>query len=401
MPTDHELMQELTATVHEANDLYTKKLEQLNVRVDEIELAAQKQGLDTVPRRRRTSAQEQAGILPPDAKIADRIRERTDEPDLRGEPFRLGAILQAKATGRRDHLSAPEQKALAEGDDSAGGFLVPGWAFGETIDKARNRARVIEAGCRTMLLPASTTVFPALATGAAGVWHAENAADIEESMTFGRVEAQARTAAVLIRLSRELFEDLTPEGAALIEGDLTQALALKLDYAALRGSGVGNEPMGVRNTPGLNVVSMGTNGATPTNYDPVLDAIGAVREDNGEPTAIIATPRTWGTLAKLKTGLSGDQTQLAQPHEVIALPRLATNQIGDAITWGSSGDTSELYVGEWPRMILGFLPELRVQVLRLTERYADQLQLGLVAWIRGDVIVTRGSYFAVVAGIRP
>ena len=109
-------------------------------------------------------------------------------------------------------------------------------------------------------------------------------------------------------MSRELFEDDTPVGFAAIENALTTSVAQAVDYAALRGTGTGSEPRGILHTAGINTLAFGgSNGATPTDYDFLLDAIGNVWDENGEPTAAIYSSRTATTLAKLKTGLAGDK----------------------------------------------------------------------------------------------
>ncbi len=45
--------------------------------------------------------------------------------------------------------------------------------------------------------------------------------------------------------------------------DFAIALGLAVDLATLRGSGSENQPLGIANTPGINSVILGDNGATP------------------------------------------------------------------------------------------------------------------------------------------
>ena len=89
--------------------------------------------------------------------------------------------------------------------------------------------------------------------GVTGAWRNENAAVAESDAVFERVTLTARTLAVLTRLSYELFQDLTPAGAEIIEQELIKSLAVELDRVALRGTGTAPEPRGVLNQTGVTI----------------------------------------------------------------------------------------------------------------------------------------------------
>ena len=87
------------------------------------------------------------------------------------------------------------------------------------------------------------------------------------------------------------------------------------------------------------------------------------------------------------------------PRMVADLQHFVTNQIPDNLTQGTSTDTSEVYCGFWPDLMIGVRQDLRLEVLR--ERYADNLQIGLIAHIRADVQLAHAAAFVVVTGVRP
>ncbi len=60
---------------------------------------------------------------------------------------------------------------------------------------------------------------------------------------------------------------------------------------------------------------MGTNGATPTNFDLFVTAIESVRAANWEPNAALYSPRTAGTMSRLKdtTGQPMRQPKTSPP----------------------------------------------------------------------------------------
>lgn len=180
-----------------------------------------------------------------------------------GEEFSLGRLVRGMVTGRWEDAEL-ERRALAEGTDSAGGFLTPEILASSVIDRVRNQARVIEAGAQTVPLESDRHSIPRLATGVTGAWRNENAAVTEQDPTFERVTFTPRTLAVLTRISFELAEDMTSGSAAIIERELSAALALELDRVALRGTGTAPEPRGVKNQSGVTAQAVGgANGATP------------------------------------------------------------------------------------------------------------------------------------------
>jgi HK97 family phage major capsid protein len=276
--------------------------------------------------------------------------------------------------------------------------MVPEFLASKVIDRVRNKAQVIAAGALTIPMDSDTLNVARLATGSAAEWKLENAAVSESDQTYERVQLKAKTAVVLQRLSQELFEDLSPEGLRVIENEIAQALALKLDFAALRGSGVDPEPRGIRNQAGVNIVSLGANGTKPTDFDFLIDAVSAIRDENGSATAAIMASRSLTTLDKLK---ASDNQPLRQPEVVAELRKLVSNQIPTDLTHGTSNDTSEAYVGGFENVLIGVRPQLGIRFKVLDQRYADNLQVGLIAWLRADVALAHPEHLSVVTGIKP
>ncbi|GAA2987605.1 phage major capsid protein [Streptomyces fulvorobeus] len=312
-----------------------------------------------------------------------------------GGEVRLGALLRTWVTGRRDGLNDAELRAMAEGTATAGGHLVPTPTAAQLIDRARNTARVFQAGATTVPMDSATLKVPRLTGSSAPAWRNENAPVAEGDLTLDAVTLTARSMAFLVKMSRELIEDSQPGIVNVIETDLAAQVALELDRVALRGTGTAPEPRGVRNQTGVTLISHGTNGETIANlgYDMLIDSQAAIRAQNFEPTAVIDSPRTEQGLAKLKD-LNG---QYIQPPAGL-LPRHPTNQIPINLTVGSSTDTSEVYTGQWDQLYFGL--RTGPMTIQLVERYADVGQVALLIWMRGDIALAHGEAFAVDLGVR-
>src|SRR5207244_1562131 len=122
-----------------------------------------------------------------------------------------------------------EHRALTEGTNSAGGFLTPEPLAAAFLDRVRNASRVMQAGAHTVPMASDTLSIARMTSGATVAWKSEGNAITPSDMVFDRVTFTARTLPILVKLSRELFEDMQPEAAAGIEREIAAALALELD----------------------------------------------------------------------------------------------------------------------------------------------------------------------------
>lgn len=323
-----------------------------------------------------------------------RILDKTERLSTNAQPsVKLGDILAGILTGSRD----PDVRAaLSTGTDSAGGFSVPTEVLPEFIDRLRSRTRVIEAGARTMMLEGGRVRIMRTETDPVAGWRAENAAVGDSDPTFGGINFVPRSLAALVKVSRELLDDSVNVAEAL-QAALVGALSVELDRAALFGTGAtDNQPVGLFTVAG-NTVSLGTNGAQMTSYDPMLDALYELEADNViAPTAAILHPRTGRTINKLK-----DTTgqPLMRPTALANLPMLSTTSVPIDQTQGTSSDCSTVFVGDWSQCIMGIRQELVIQ--RLNETFAGNLQVGFLAYLRADVGFAQPNAFAKIVGIKP
>jgi HK97 family phage major capsid protein/HK97 family phage prohead protease len=310
--------------------------------------------------------------------------------------FSLGRAVRGMVTGAWDDAEL-ERRALSEGSDAAGGFAVPSPLASYTIDLIRNASQVINAGAVTVPMESETLTIPRLASDPTPEWHEENAEVKDSDPSFERVTFTAHTLPVLTRISMELFEDISSSASDRISNALIQSVSLEMDRAALRGSGTDPEPKGLRNQEGVDIRSLGTNGAKLTDWSAIVKALGAVKRRNITPSGVIWSSRTAETYALMTDTL---HQPLMPPQYVREVPFYETNQIPDDLTQGTAKEeASEVYVGRWSDLLIGVRPTLGVRLRQLNERFADNLQVGLLAWIRCDVQIAHPASFSVITGV--
>ena len=381
----------------------TAELETIKRGVDELRARLpQVDGRLTQHGARTEAHDEPSDSLRPEQRVSDWLHERGhirsggyDEP----ASLSFGKAVRGAVTGRWNGAEA-EQRALSESVVGSGGYLLGPALMGNVVDRVRNAMQVMKAGATTIPLTSDQTYLARLATGTTPVaWHAEAGAVATSDMSFERIVFNAKTLPIIVKISAELFEDLSPEATDTIEREISQALSLELDRACLRGSGIDPEPQGILNQAGVTITSLGSgNGGQVSGFDTLTDAISVVRGKNIEPSAVLWASRTQQSHDKLKTSIG---SYVEPPSSIAAIPRLSTNQIPTNLTVGSSSDCSEIYIGRWSDLLVGIRTDMRLQVRTLSERYIDNLQYGLLCYLRADVQLAHPESFNVLTGVRP
>lgn len=173
----------------------------------------------------------------------------SDTEDLGGQFKSFGEFL---ATVKDKPNDGRLVKALSEGTDSLGGFLVP-QQFAKQIlmnslEKAiiRRFATVIPMASDTINIPkvTDTTHASDVYGGLVGVWVEESGSATVDEPTFGQLKLIAKKLLLYTETSNELLADSAIALEALILKLFGDTLAYYEDQAFIDGDGVG-KPLGI------------------------------------------------------------------------------------------------------------------------------------------------------------
>jgi HK97 family phage major capsid protein len=298
--------------------------------------------------------------------------------------------------------ASPEARAVVSvGTDADGGFAVPSRLMGEVLAALVPESAVMQAGAGILPLEdfgAKGFTLAAVDTIPQAAWRAENGNVFESSPGFRAVQMTPRSLSFYFKVSREWLADAVGVEQVLTTA-IAQAFAKELDRAALLGTGTAPEPRGVAATAGIIAVGNGANGASlaTAKFANFLAAVQQLLEANAPmPTAAIMSPRSRVVLA----GLADTTGQpLMRPEMLDSLRMLTTSQVPNNLTVGSSTDCSQIYLGEFGRMVYAMRERMSIQ--RLDELFATSGQVAFVGHVRADVGVMYPKAFAVVSGVRP
>ncbi len=327
------------------------------------------------------------GLIAKD-KLVDTL-ERSQRQELSLTKTLRGVILGSWEGAENEH------RALGSLSGTTGGFLVPTALSANVIDLARNKSVALDAGAITIPMESSELTIVKVSGDPRGYWRPEHGAITESQPTFSPVNLKAVSLGCLVRISIELLEDALNIGDVVAQ-TISEALGLELDRVALLGSGVG-EPRGIANTPSVESLSLGANGATPANYDIFSEAVEAVQTANGNPSVVVFSPRTQGTLDRLKDSTN---QPLQAPESFKNLRKLASNQIPNDIVQGTSSNTSMAVVGDFTQVAIGMRTQLVLESSRVAGDAFEKMDVLVRAYLRADVAVLRPSHLTKIVGIK-
>lgn len=208
-----------------------------------------------------------------------------------GEKFSFSRMFYGVATG--DWSQSPlehevsvqarekAQKAMATSPDTAGGFLIPTEVLlDQVIPLLYSSSVAMTLGARDLGgLRAIPTTIPRVSGGTTAYWVGEGSTITASDMTLANISLSPKILATLTAFSDLLGSVGVPSIDQMIREDMAMQAALKLDLAALKGTGSGGEPTGILNTTGIGTSAVTTSFGGDT-YDELLAMRSTVRGNN-------------------------------------------------------------------------------------------------------------------------
>ena len=330
------------------------------------------------------------GIKPGDGEKAEDVQKKAEE-DYREAFVRwLSAGADSLTPEHRALMQSRfvpgEGRQLGVGTGAAGGFLVPQGFYEQIITSmrafggVRNSRANIFATASGQALPIPTTDD----TANTGMRIAENTQITDLATTYGqRLLGAHMYTSRIIRVAIQLLQDSAFNIETHLAGIMGTRLGRITNTEFTTGTGTG-QPQGVQ-TGATSGVAATAGSATSITYANIV-----AMEHSVDPA--YRTGAEWmfhdTTLKALKQMVDGQQRPLWTPGLAVREPdtilgyRYVINQDMPVMAANARsilfGDFSKYFVRD----------VLDMQVLRLTERYADFLQVGFLAYSRHDALLS-------------
>jgi HK97 family phage major capsid protein len=320
--------------------------------------------------------------------------------------------------GEKEFLRGITQKALAEGTDSAGGYLVPQEWMPDILGLLR--ANAIVRGANPRFVPFNKQMNQtSISSGASASYTAENSRITPSEQVFAEaVLMTPKNLTAMVPVSNYLLADAA-NADSLIRDDMVEVIALREDLAFLRGTGGSGEPLGLRNKVGttLDPITPPTNGFQPSMAD--LRIIRAYYLNNNAGAVELAWFFHPAFFAYLSTQTDADGHFLLDAN-LLSLDAdgrggvldgtrfYLSTQIPINLTQGASSNATDIMLVNMRECIVGINQELELAVSTEAAWSADgtnwnsafqQNQTLFRAVVRHDIAHRRPSQILVQRGV--
>lgn len=302
------------------------------------------------------------------------------------------ALMYSKA----DPNSQAVLRALVEGTDSEGGYLVPEELRAEVF-RVLPDVSIMRRVARTIPMSTDTLKLNTLTARPVAYWTAEYASKSTTSAEFGQVTLNPHDLVCLLPVSEQLLADANINMVQFIVELFTEAIALGEDKAFFTGSGTG-QPKGINQETLSSRDALGT-----LDFDDVIALMDLVpqRVTQSPGAAFVGTRYVKRILRTVKdsTGAPIWRDGGAAQNSVGESKRLPDMLYGYPFYEQNDLSNDELYFGDWRYYIIG---DRQTVSVRTTTEGGDAwrrnaMEIKAVERVDGQAVLT--SPFAKVTGI--
>lgn len=283
----------------------------------------------------------------------------------------------------------------------------------EFVRALRNKAVVAKLGAQFFSDLVGNVDFPRLTDSSTSYWLAQGQTIPESNLTVDLVSLRAKTIAAIVPVTRRLIMQGAPDAEAVVREDLLATIALGFDQAAIVGTGLNNEPLGILNTPGVGAVAIGANGGALA-WNHVVQLETEIAVDNADDgTCYYLTNAAARGKMKQTQKVTGQASFLwddfpnpayGQPGEARSLGMVngyaafCSNQVPADRTKGSGTNLSSLIFGDWSQLMMASWGILEI----LPNAYGAGFGQGIIqirAMLDADISVRHPESFSVCTDI--
>lgn len=364
-----------------------------------------------------------------DAKKRAPQEKKTPEQKLAAS-FSLSRAINTRM--RRDYLEGAEREmheeahreAKASGiqDMSPGGIALPSWAMkavtgkqkrdmqqrAHTVGSPASMGNLVQTDYREHI-PALTPEMQVLNLGAelwsgltgniqmtretnqaSSSWVGETDASVEQTITTEKVNLVPHRLTAFAKQSRQLLAQTSGLSDQIIGRNLENAISLGVDLAAINGSGIGDVPLGLLNTSGVNAAYAGgaalvgdnPNGAALVRADLVnAEKLVAVQNAQFPNMKWLTNPKVRAALKNIKVDAGSGRFLWEDMAELLGYPALVSTQVPSDLVKGASGATlSAMIFGDWSKLIVAQWAGIDIILDEVTLASQAEFQLFVHSW---------------------
>ena len=340
------------------------------------------------------SIKDQIDVIERTAEMKKELAANAEVREAAPKATRKGAFEKYLRNGM-GALNSNERSMMAElrgtstqiaGTDTLGGFLVP-QDFSNELDMATLFTGEVERLAKKLNTAGGALLdYPTIndtATDAGLI--SEAAAVTVQDMTFANAQLSAYNYASQVRVSMQLLQDNAFDLNAFLAEAMGERIARATNAAFTTGTG-SSQPQGI-----ITGATLGNTAASATaiSADDILDLIHSIDPSyrNKASFGLMANDSVIAAIRALGLGSANDfpifipSMEAGQPDKLFGFNLYYNNDMESAITTGKK----TLLAADFSKFVVRSAGG--VQMVRLNERYMDELEVGFVSYARKDAKV--------------
>ena len=340
------------------------------------------------------SIKDQIDVIERTAEMKKELAANAEVREAAPKATRKGAFEKYLRNGMGS-LNANERSIMGElrgtstqiaGTDSLGGFLVP-QDFSNELDMATLFTGEVERLAKKLNTAGGALLdYPTINDTATDAGLTSEAAAVTvQDMTFANAQLSAYNYASQVRVSMQLLQDNAFDLNAFLAEAMGERIARATNAAFTTGTG-SSQPQGI-----ITGATLGNTAASATAIaaDDILDLIHSIDPSyRNKPTfGLMANDSVISVIRSLGLGSANDfpifipSMTAGEPDKLFGFNLYYNNDMASAITTGQK----TLLAADFSKFVVRSAGG--VQMVRLNERYMDELEVGFVSYARKDAKV--------------
>ena len=340
------------------------------------------------------SIKDQIDVIERTAEMKKELAANAEVREAAPKATRKGAFEKYLRNGM-GALNSNERSMMAElrgtstqiaGTDSLGGFLVP-QDFSNELDMATLFTGEVERLAKKLNTAGGALLdYPTINDTATDAGLTSEAAAVTvQDMTFANAQLSAYNYASQVRVSMQLLQDNAFDLNAFLAEAMGERIARATNAAFTTGTG-SSQPQGI-----ITGATLGNTAASATaiSADDILDLIHSIDPSyrNKPSFGLMANDSVIAAIRALGLGSANDfpifipSMEAGQPDKLFGFNLYYNNDMESAITTGKK----TLLAADFSKFVVRSAGG--VQMVRLNERYMDELEVGFVSYARKDAKV--------------
>jgi HK97 family phage major capsid protein len=272
------------------------------------------------------------------------------------------------------NFSNEQTRALFTNVYAGAGAFVQDMQFGSMIELLRNQMAVVRMGARSLSGLKGNVPIPRQTGGATASWLAEDATATATQQTVGQLNLTPHKLMAATAYTQQLLIQSSIDIENFVRQDLMAVIALKRDLAAINGSGVAGEPLGILNTGDLST-SVTLSAAQSMTYANAVQFETNVSIQNAAQGKLgyLTTPTVKGNAKLIAEISSTNSNPVWKNDQVNGYQAFATNQVPTA-TSVIFGNFDDLILADWSDtsvLVDPYSLSLQSQIRVVMQMYCD------------------------------